>query len=259
MAEKDSDKEGMSNPDVEEHGGGEETTESSKQVQKTTNRYRGKSRGQGRTHYRENREDYYAGFGGNRRYYNYHTTNQQYEGHWQYHRGGQKHEGRSYVGGRGHHYHKKQELCPDQPNDGREVGKTKEESAVKEKDSKTTLFTPVVKEDSSFCYEEQKQKSGPVVQKYVSKDKQGSSSKNPKTGVANVRRSREGKRVVPTAQSNELSQELVAGTYECMVCCDRIKARHEIWGCPCCYNLFHLRCIGRWARSPAAAVNEGVL
>ena len=129
---------------------------------------------------------------------------------------------------------------------------------MKEKDSKTILFTPVVKDDSTFCYKEQKQKSGSVVQKY-DKDKQGPSSKNPRTGVANGRRSKEGKRVVPTAQSNGLAQELAAGTYECMVCCDRIKARHEIWGCPCCYNLFHLRCIGRWARSPAAAVNEGVV
>ena len=69
----------------------------------------------------------------------------------------------------------------------------------------------------------------------------------------------EGRRkVVPTIQSNELAQELTAGTYECMVCCEKIRDRHEIWGCPCCYNLFHLKCISRWAKSPAAAVNEGI-
>ena len=66
MVEKDSDKKGMSNPDVEENGaGGEGTTESSKQVLPV-----------------------YV---------------------W-----GQKHEGRSYVGGRGHHCAKKKnEFCPD--------------------------------------------------------------------------------------------------------------------------------------------------
>lgn len=60
-----------------------------------------------------------------------------------------------------------------------------------------------------------------------------------------------------TLQSNELAQQLTAGTYECMVCCEKVKNRQDIWGCPCCYNLFHLKCISRWARSPAAAINEG--
>ena len=72
-------------------------------------------------------------------------------------------------------------------------------------------------------------------------------------------RKREGKKVVPTVQGNVLAQELTAGTYECMVCCDKIRNRQEIWSCPCCYNLFHLKCISRWARSPAASVNEGLL
>ena len=72
-------------------------------------------------------------------------------------------------------------------------------------------------------------------------------------------RKREGKTfVAPTVQGNVLAQELTAGTYECMVCCEKVRNRQEIWGCPCCYNLFHLKCIGRWARSPAASVNEGM-
>lgn len=65
-----------------------------------------------------------------------------------------------------------------------------------------------------------------------------------------------GKKVVRTAQSDELSQQLTAGTYECMICCDSVRERHEIWSCVCCYHIFHLRCISRWARSLAAALNE---
>ena len=62
---------------------------------------------------------------------------------------------------------------------------------------------------------------------------------------------------VSTAQTSELVQQLTAGVYECMVCCDRVRGRDEVWACPKCYNLFHLKCISRWAKSPAAAVNEG--
>lgn len=60
-----------------------------------------------------------------------------------------------------------------------------------------------------------------------------------------------------TVQCDELAQQLMAGSYECMVCCDRVTERAEVWACPCCFHIFHLRCIGRWARSPAAALSEG--
>ena len=60
-----------------------------------------------------------------------------------------------------------------------------------------------------------------------------------------------------TVQCDELAQQLMAGSYECMVCCDRVRERDEVWSCLCCYHIFHLRCIGRWARSPAAALSEG--
>ncbi len=66
-----------------------------------------------------------------------------------------------------------------------------------------------------------------------------------------------GKRLVPTVQSDELVQQLMAGQYECMVCCDRVKARNQVWSCGSCYHVFHLKCINKWATSPAAAVAEG--
>ena len=63
--------------------------------------------------------------------------------------------------------------------------------------------------------------------------------------------------VTPSAQSNELCQQLLGGVYECMVCCERLKAHQEVWSCLCCYHIFHLRCISRWAQSPAATAVEG--
>ena len=66
------------------------------------------------------------------------------------------------------------------------------------------------------------------------------------------------RKVVPTVQSDELAQELTAGTYECMVCCDRVRSRDQVWACGNCYHVFHLKCIGKWAISPAAALDEGV-
>lgn len=66
------------------------------------------------------------------------------------------------------------------------------------------------------------------------------------------------KAVTPSAQSDELCQQLLGGVYECMVCCERLKSHQEVWSCPCCYHIFHLKCIGRWAKSPAATAVEGM-
>jgi transcriptional repressor NF-X1 len=53
-----------------------------------------------------------------------------------------------------------------------------------------------------------------------------------------------------------LCQQLLGGSYECMVCCDKLRGHREVWSCPCCYHIFHLNCISRWSKSPAAAANE---
>ena len=52
-----------------------------------------------------------------------------------------------------------------------------------------------------------------------------------------------------TNQREELISELHRGTYECMVCCDRIKPQQAIWSCRTCFNCFHLGCIKKWANS----------
>jgi transcriptional repressor NF-X1 len=66
----------------------------------------------------------------------------------------------------------------------------------------------------------------------------------------------EDKQVVPTLQSSELTQQLSAGSYSCMVCCDRVRGRDAVWSCRGCYHVFHLECIRKWATSPASLLND---
>ena len=54
-----------------------------------------------------------------------------------------------------------------------------------------------------------------------------------------------------------LAEQLMDGSYECMVCCDRVKQVHAIWSCDVCNHILHMGCIKKWARSPAAKI-EGV-
>ena len=67
-----------------------------------------------------------------------------------------------------------------------------------------------------------------------------------------------GVHVFPTTQSDELAQQLASETYDCMVCCERVRAKEYVWSCANCYHVFHLRCAEKWATSPAAAMDEGV-
>lgn len=53
----------------------------------------------------------------------------------------------------------------------------------------------------------------------------------------------------PDSQRNRFIEQLTSGDYECMVCCDEVKSRHEIWNCANCYHIFHLKCINLWAHS----------
>ena len=67
-----------------------------------------------------------------------------------------------------------------------------------------------------------------------------------------------GKVVSATLQSDQLSQQLLCGAYECMVCCESVRERHEVWSCRSCFHIFHLQCVHHWAKSPVATVNEGI-
>ena len=59
---------------------------------------------------------------------------------------------------------------------------------------------------------------------------------------------------IDSKQARSLIEELIKGTYECMVCCDSVKNNNQVWSCGSCLHIFHLCCIRKWAKSEAAAV-----
>ncbi|XP_041478842.1 transcriptional repressor NF-X1-like [Lytechinus variegatus] len=54
-------------------------------------------------------------------------------------------------------------------------------------------------------------------------------------------------------QTGSLIEQLSTGSYECAICCDRVKAQDRVWSCKTCYVVFHLGCIKKWAKTPAAS------
>ncbi|KAI1299236.1 Transcriptional repressor NF-X1 [Halotydeus destructor] len=57
----------------------------------------------------------------------------------------------------------------------------------------------------------------------------------------------------PESQRKRFEEQLRTEAYECMVCCEEIKARSSVWSCSNCYNIFHLKCIKQWAESSGQA------
>jgi hypothetical protein len=46
-----------------------------------------------------------------------------------------------------------------------------------------------------------------------------------------------------------LSVQLSRGVAECLVCLERVRQAQPTWDCLCCYQVFHLACIRKWAKS----------
>lgn len=61
---------------------------------------------------------------------------------------------------------------------------------------------------------------------------------------------------IDSSQARSLIEQLINGSYECMVCCESVKWSNQVWNCSNCFHIFHLSCIRKWARSEAAAVKE---
>jgi len=52
-----------------------------------------------------------------------------------------------------------------------------------------------------------------------------------------------------------LTDQLVRGQTECMVCLDRVRQHNTTWDCHNCFQIFHLNCIKKWAKT--ARTEEG--
>lgn len=56
---------------------------------------------------------------------------------------------------------------------------------------------------------------------------------------------------------------LASGSYECMICYGGVTRRSQVWDCSRCYAVFHLKCIGKWAKQgleaplPPHAIQNG--
>lgn len=61
-----------------------------------------------------------------------------------------------------------------------------------------------------------------------------------------------------SSQASVLIEQLRNETYECMVCCERIRCSAAVWNCCSCYHLFHMGCVRKWAKSSVAIPPEGI-
>ncbi|KAJ2293241.1 FKBP12-associated protein [Coemansia sp. RSA 355] len=50
---------------------------------------------------------------------------------------------------------------------------------------------------------------------------------------------------------SSLSKRLANSSYECMICCDKVRTRHAIWHCDKCWAIFHIGCVQKWVKSSA--------
>lgn len=57
----------------------------------------------------------------------------------------------------------------------------------------------------------------------------------------------------PEGLREEITRELVAGTYVCLVCTDNVASGGEIWSCNHCHRVFDLSCAREWAQADAKA------
>ncbi|PIA16824.1 hypothetical protein COEREDRAFT_86597 [Coemansia reversa NRRL 1564] len=56
--------------------------------------------------------------------------------------------------------------------------------------------------------------------------------------------------------SSTLAKRLTNSSYECMICCDKVRPRHATWQCDNCWAVFHIWCVKKWARSSVNEPNE---
>ncbi|OMH84184.1 FKBP12-associated protein-like protein [Zancudomyces culisetae] len=55
---------------------------------------------------------------------------------------------------------------------------------------------------------------------------------------------------------SQLIKRLENERYECMICCEKVRRRQDIWSCDQCWGIFHLGCVSQWAIQSVAKEPE---
>eukprot|EP00039_Didymoeca_costata_P008368 m.111091 g.111091 ORF g.111091 m.111091 type:complete len:1111 (+) comp14054_c0_seq3:94-3426(+) len=48
-----------------------------------------------------------------------------------------------------------------------------------------------------------------------------------------------------------LARSLNDNSYDCMICYDTVKRKHQCWSCKSCFQVFHLHCVKEWSQKSA--------
>jgi len=52
----------------------------------------------------------------------------------------------------------------------------------------------------------------------------------------------------PENISTRIHREIASGSYECLVCFSNLTRKAKVWNCKCCWAVFHLDCVQKWAK-----------
>ncbi|KAL1921835.1 uncharacterized protein VTP21DRAFT_10477 [Calcarisporiella thermophila] len=122
------------------------------------------------------------------------------------------------------------------PQTNQRISRKRDRPMVKLSESLTDPQTSKNEEDTSFSITQDTETSQAPVEK-----------KAPR-----VRARRWGGAKLDPAEIKDLqtslTHELSSSKYECMVCWDVIRPRHQTWSCNTCWAVFHVNCINKWAK-----------
>ena len=143
------------------------------------------------------------------------------------------------------------------------------ESARGSRDSKRDYMSPYYDHQEAPCDLSMQRANSPRQPCYGESTRPHNTERRPQRPIATTKaskgdyknqkedvfRTRHHRNAVQSSQASVLIEQLRNETYECMVCCDRIRCSAAVWSCHNCHHLFHLGCVRKWAKSSANAAN----